>query len=412
MRIAHILRKYNPTEWGGTETAIERLLDGLRAHQAEVVLYCPKRAEQFSRDPLVEAGHVVKRFRAFLPVWGLSADQQRQLISTGGNLMSLDLMWKLRREPALSIIHTHTLNRLGGIASSIARFRRIPLVVTIHGGVLDLPAAVRAKLVEPLQGGVEWGKVLGWLLRSRRVLDDADAIITCNRTEAALLQQRYPDKIIFVQPHGVPARQFEENQRAAPRKAWPEILGKTLLLAVGRIDPVKNQTWLVQQMPRVLRQHPKAHLVIAGACTDEAYGKVLKKEIRNLGLEPNVTLTGGLSPGDPELIGLFQEAAVVVLPSLSETFGLVILESWAAGTPVLSSRTSGAADLIRESQNGWFFDLDAPESFHARLRQVLDDPEQARQAGESGRRRVRDEFDCRALAGRVKYLYEELIGDS
>lgn len=409
MRIAHILRKYNPAEWGGTETAVKRLLDGLTAQHAQVVVFSPKRPEKFEHDPFTESGYLVKPFRAFIPVWGLSESQKKQLVAVGGNLLSFDLIWKLQRERPLSIIHSHTLNRLGGIAATVARLRRIPFVVTVHGGVLDLPAAVRAKLAEPLEGGLEWGKVFGWLVRSRRVLDEADAIITCNRTEATLLREKFPGKIVLAQPHGVPACDYQQDRREAALRAFPGLQDKTVLLAAGRIDPVKNQGWLVQQLPRVLATHSNVHLVIAGACTDESYGKLLKKEIRNLGLEEKITLTGGLPAGDPRLIGLFQSAAVVLLPSLSETFGLVILEAWAAGRPVLSSRTSGAVELIRPDENGWTFDLTEPEAFQGLLNSALANPERLTEMGQRGRHRVVSEFDCQLLAKRIRHLYQELI---
>jgi glycosyltransferase involved in cell wall biosynthesis len=106
-----------------------------------------------------------------------------------------------------------------------------------------------------------------------------------------------------------------------------------------------------------------------------------------------------------------QEAEVLLLPSLSETFGLVILEAWAAGTPVMASRTSGALDLVRPGENGWLFDLANPDAFHACLDEVLDHPERARQLTETGQRRVQTEYDCHVLAGRMKLLYEELIGE-
>jgi alpha-maltose-1-phosphate synthase len=411
MRIAHILRKYYPAEWGGTETAVHRLLGGLRTHGAESVVYAPKRSERFERDPLREAGHQVIPFRTFVPVWGLSPERRKQLIAVGGNLMSFDLLWKLRRAPQLSVIHTHTLNRLGGIAATVARKRRLPLVVTIHGGVLDMPAAVKEQLLEPLRGGLEWGKIFGWILRSRQVLDRADAIITCNQTEAGLLREKYPDKLIVTQPHGVDAGIYTEDHRAAACDAYPEVRHALTLLVVGRIDPVKNQAWVLQQMPRALDRFPALHLVLAGACTDEAYGKAVKKEIRNLGLESRVTLTGGLPANDPRLIGLFQHARAVVVPSLSETFGLVILEAWAAGTAVISSRTSGALGLIRCSEEGRLFDLGQPEIFHACLDDMMGYPERARAIGLAGQKRVQKEFDSALLSGRVKLLYEELLGE-
>lgn len=410
MRIAHILRKYNPAEWGGTETAVARLLNGLRGGGVDAVVYCPAIGPDGAAtpDPLAEAGHRVERFRACVPVWGISKEQRRQLVSIGGNLMSFDLMKRLRRAPGLSVIHTHALNRLGGIALTVARARGLPLVVTIHGGVLDLPDAVRQKLAEPLRNGFEWGKVFGWLLRSRQVLARADAIFTCNRREAALLKEKHPRKIIIAQPHGVPARLYLTDHRAEAERAFPHLSGQRILLAAGRIDPVKNQVWLVRQLPRLLERHADAHLVFAGACTDESYGKLLKKEIRNLGLEACATLTGGLAPESPELIGLFQRAAAVLVPSITETFGLVILEAWAAGAPVISSRTSGALELVREGENGWLFDLEAPDAFHAAAHEALAQPDKARALAEAGRQRAEVDFDCAVLARRVRRVYEEL----
>ena len=60
-------------------------------------------------------------------------------------------------------------------------------------------------------GGLEWGKLFGALLRSRRLLKDADAVVTCNRKEAALLKEKQTCKRIVVQPHGVPI--YTEGRR-------------------------------------------------------------------------------------------------------------------------------------------------------------------------------------------------------
>src|SRR5258708_27721287 len=89
MRVAHVLRKYNPAEWGGTETAIQQLFTGLRKHGVESVVFCPQIKNHFAADPLAEAGCAVKRFRAFLPVLGLSSAERQQQIAACGNLMSL-----------------------------------------------------------------------------------------------------------------------------------------------------------------------------------------------------------------------------------------------------------------------------------------------------------------------------------
>jgi starch synthase len=409
MQVAHLLRKYNPSEWGGTETAVKRLCDGLRAHQVQSMAFCPQLESTPDDDPMAEAGHSIRRFRACVPVWGISPENRKALVSMGGNLMSFGLIWDLWREPGISLVHAHTQNRLGGIGLTVSRLRNIPLVVSIHGGVLDLPAAARDHLAAPLQGGFEWGKVLGAPLRSRRVLEEANAIITCNKKEAQLLRQKYPQQNIMVQPHGVSATDYEKDQRPAAFAAFPSLVGRKILLMAGRIDTVKNQNWVVNEAPCLVKKFPELLFVMAGSVTDQPYAAAIERDIKKLGLGDHFLLTGGLPPGDPRLIGLFQAARALVLPSLSEPFGLVILESWASGTPVIASSTSGALELIEEGKTGWLFDLKDPDGFHVAAANALTHPIVAKRMGEAGQQVVKANYDTVVLAGRVKRLYEQLI---
>jgi starch synthase len=410
MRTVHILRKYNPAEWGGTETAIHRLFDGLRKQDVASIVYSPRiESNRNVRDPLQAAGCQMEQFTAFVPIWGISQQEKRQHISVGGNLMSFDLIPSLWRQKDISLVHTHTLGRIGAIGMRFAKSRKVPLVVTIHGGVLDLPEQVKKSFHHPVRKGVEWGRLFGLLLGTHQLLDDADAIITCNPREAELWQQKFPAKPIVVQPHGVPMELYQKDQRAAAHTAFPHLSGRRILLSLGRIDFIKNQAWLVEQAQEIFKNHPNTVLVLAGACTDEKYGKMIEKRIHELGLEERIFLTGGLPPGDPRLIGLLQGAETLILPSLSETFGLVLLEAWATGTSVISSRTSGASALIKNGENGWMFDLENPQSFHEAVEQTLANPERRKKLAEAGGSLVATEYNTDVLAGRMKSLYQQLI---
>jgi alpha-maltose-1-phosphate synthase len=360
-------------------------------------------------DPIQEAGHELKRYKAFIPVINLSEEQRAQMIAVGGNLMSFDLLAGLLAQRGLSVVHTHALNRIGGIARTAANLRKLPLVATIHGGVLDLPKSVQQTFSAHLEGGFEWGKIFGALLKSRAVLSQADAIVTCNPREAELQKEKFPNKRIIVQPHGVPIAKYQKDCRALVMDAYPTLANRKIILIVGRVDPVKNQGWVLVQMPRILEQHPDAVLVIAGACTDELYGKALRKEVRRLGIEQKVLFTGGLPPGDARLIGLMQSASVVVVPSLSETFGLIILEAWGASAPVVSSRTSGALSLMKEEENGHLFSIENEEEFHRGVNRILGDAQHGRRMAENGHRLTAQEYDTSILSRRIKLLYEEII---
>jgi len=223
------------------------------------------------------------------------------------------------------------------------------------------------------------------------------------------MQQRHPDRRVVMQPHGVPAAIYETDYRAEARMAFPQIVGRDVLLSVGRIDPVKNQRFLIDQLPELIQRHPQALLVLAGPCTDEIYGRELERRIDELGVRRHVLLTGKLPPADPRLIGLMQEARLALLQSISETFGLVILEAWAAGTPAVSSRTSGASALIEHGRTGWLFDLDQPAGFHDAVDAVFRQGDQVQEVVVRARERVVKDYDTRVLAAGLKGLYEQLM---
>ena len=279
------------------------------------MVYCPRIDNCRHDDPLLRSGYSVQRFKAFVPVLGMSASRKRQLISVGGNLMSFDLVASLWQEQDVALIHSHALGRIGGIARAIARARQVPFVVSIHGGVFDLPEKIKESFNAPVTSGWEWGKLFGFLFQSHRLFVDADAILTCNAREAAQIAQRLPGKRVVVQPHGVPTSLYQEDHRTTALEAFPRLQGRKVLLSAGRIDPIKNQHWLLEQAPEIFQKHPDAFLVLAGPCTDEPYGTRIDRMIEAAGLQDRVLLTGGLPSDDPRLIGLMQQAEVLLLPS-------------------------------------------------------------------------------------------------
>jgi alpha-maltose-1-phosphate synthase len=409
MRTLQLLRKYDPSEWGGTESAVSRMLHGLGEEDVESVLYCPRPRSGASGQPPAAKGCTLKYFKAHVPVWGLTAQERRQFACIGGNLFSFDLMGAMWREPRVQLIHSHTLGRLGAIADTVARRRHVPFVVTIHGGYLDLPKQLKKEFRTPERRGFDWGRLFGFLLRSRHMLEHADAILTCNPKEAALLRVRFPGKRIQVQPHGVPVEGYKSDARNLALEAWPRLRGRRLLVCVGRVDPVKNQLWLVDQVPELCKRDPTFLLVLAGPCSDESYRNLLWQRVAELGVDHAVMFTGGLPPGDPRLTGLFQLAGLAVLPSVSETFGLVLLEAWAAGAAVMASRTSGAMALVRHGENGWLFDLERPESFHEAARVALNGCGLRERFGAAGRAMVQAQYDVPVIGRRTRQLYYQLI---
>jgi len=181
MKVIHVPRRFVRSEWGGAETVILQIGKRLLAMGHETEIFCPNALASADRETV--DGVDVTRFPYFYPYLGLSAEAKKRLDHKAGNLFSFALMRALQRVPDLDLVHLHTGKRLGGICRRVARGRRIPYVISLHGGVFDVPEEEARTWTEPTQGAFEWGKALGWWVGSRRVLDDAAAILCVGKRE-------------------------------------------------------------------------------------------------------------------------------------------------------------------------------------------------------------------------------------
>ena len=113
------------------------------------------------------------------------------------------------------------------------------------------------------------------------------------------------------------------------------------VLCVARIDRQKNQMMLVEALAR----RPGMTLRLVGPVTQRDYEAELRTRARELGVEDRLSLSGALAPGSRELAAEYLGADVFVLPSRHEPFGIVVLEAWAAGLPVVASDVGGLGRL-------------------------------------------------------------------
>lgn len=388
---------------------LSQVLDGLREHGVDSVVFCPE-PEKPDENAFTSRGEAsLQYFHTCLPIWGLPRQRRQTLKTAGGDLMSFDLLRMLRSAPALDIIHVYATGLVGALSRRAAKLRGIPCVVTLTDESFDLPETEGPAFSRRPFWSCDWSRLTGFLLRSHRLLDDADAIITSCQAEFGLLKERYPEKRLHFVPHALSIQRYETDCREQAANAFPEVAGRKVILCLARIEPSSNQQWLLYQVPAILSEYPDALVVFAGPCVDVAYRHTLQQSIDAMGLHKAVLMAGSLPSGDPRLIGLMQHASALVLPSVVEPSGLAITEAWAAGLPVIASRTAGSSSFIHHDYDGWLFDLANPHTFHEGLRHVLDSPHVASRYVTAGCTKVRNEFDHCLVAERLKAIYEELL---
>jgi glycosyltransferase involved in cell wall biosynthesis len=407
MRTIQIPRRFVRSEWGGTETVVWETSRRLIALGHPTTVICPRALTSKERE--IVAGVPVRRVSYFYPYVGLTAEARRQLDLKGGNMFSFELMQMLR-ESGADVLHLHTGKRIGGIARHVARERGIPYVVSLHGGVYDVPSEEAAAWTRPTRGTLEWGKLLGWWVGSRRVLEDAAAVICVSREECARAQKALPRQRVYHLPNGVDVDRFRAGDGTRFRRKHGIPVGSPVILTVGRIDSQKNQLLGVQALSE-MGGDQLPHLVIVGPVTDSEYLSRLQAEIRRRGLSDRVTMICGLEPDSQELVDAYHAADVFFLPSVHEPFGIVILEAWAAGRPVAASRVGGIPDFVRHGRDGLLFDPYRPGDAIAALRRLLTNATLRERLAAEGQRVAEREFGWDRVTQKLHTLYDSLLAE-
>jgi phosphatidylinositol alpha-1,6-mannosyltransferase len=197
--------------------------------------------------------------------------------------------------------------------------------------------------------------------------------------------------------------------------------GRDYLLIVGRMaatERYKGHDQLLHAMtcmpamldgartrPRVDGELPP-RLVIAGDGDDRPRLEALAA---TLGLAGHVLFTGFVS--EATLAELYDRAAVFVMPSRGEGFGLVYLEAMRAGRPCVAARASAAAEIVADGETGLLVDPLDPDAIAGALSRLLAAPELARAMGEAGRRRLERLFTPRRFRERLWPLLDRLTGE-
>lgn len=261
------------------------------------------------------------------------------------------------------VLHAHYW--LSGVAGAELKERwGIPLVVSFHTLARVKDVASTGERPEPV-------------FRKRgedRVIAAADRIIAPTSTERRQLIELYgadPARI-HVTPPGVDLERFRPGDREAARTRFGLPEAPTIVF-VGRLQPFKGTDVAVNALARLDRLVPDAQLVVAGG--DSPSGKRgervrLTLQARRLGVSERLRFLEPV-PHD-ELPDLYRAADVVVVPSASESFGLVALEAQACGTPVVATDVGGLRLTVRDGETGYLVGRE-PGAFAAALSRVLAD---------------------------------------
>lgn len=242
------------------------------------------------------------------------------------------------------------------------------------------------------------------------VMRCSDVVLASCTVEAAQVVELYhadPGQIRVVAP-GVDHAFFGPGHRAQARRALGLAQGVPLLLFVGRLQPLKR----VETAVEVVAGIEGARLVVIGGPSGPhagSYRRQLEQRIEDSGVTERVTF---VAPQPHELLSSYYRAAdVCLVPSHSESFGLVALEAAACGTPVVASAVGGLTTLVDHGRTGFLVEDADPADFVRAVRRLVDDPLLAERMGSAAVVRAR-RYTWAQAAAVLRSTYDELaVGD-
>lgn len=195
----------------------------------------------------------------------------------------------------------------------------------------------------------------------------------------------------------------EASEATDVRSKW-ELGDGLVFLNVGRYIPAKAQLDLIEAMAYAVRELPDAQLLIVGWGKHE---NELRRAVREHGLEENITITGRQHP----IHAYYRTADVFVLPSVRESFGIVLLEAMAADLPVVATDVQGIPEIVEDGRTGLLVPPRSPQQLADAMLQ-LRDPKRRERLGKAGYEKARNEFDIKQTVEQHLGLYRELSADA
>ncbi len=223
----------------------------------------------------------------------------------------------------------------------------------------------------------------------QRLVRGLDCIVAATEHERRLLMQIYrvPATRVAVVPLGVDLDQFQPRPQAEARAALGIAPEERMVLAIGRIEPLKGFDILIRSIAQLSDRRSVVLSIIGGDDRASRELAALRAVAEEVGVADHVRLLGP-RPHE-ELPAYYNAADVVAVPSFYESFGLVAVEAMASGVPVVASRVGGLASTVADGRTGYLIPWRCPEPFAEKIELLLRNEELRRALGRAAAERMR-----------------------
>ena len=302
-------------------------------------------------------------------------------------------IWLWQNIRNYDLLHIHGIfSYAPSIAMAIARCQKVPYIVRPLGQLCtwSLQQSARKKQI--------YLKII-----EKANLNHSQSIhftSVAEQQEAALLNLTSPN---FIIPHGlaIPDTIPHADQRLRQHFNLP--IDEPIILFLSRLHPKKGLDYLIPALGKL--SHYRFTFIVAGS-GDSDYEAEVKTLVKIHGIE-RITHFAGFVKGEIKDL-LIQGADIFALTSHSENFGISVLESLAAGTPVIITPGVALSDLVQQQQLGYVTELNI-NAIAATIENFLDHPQESKKMGYRAREFILDNYTWDKIASKMIFVYENII---
>ncbi len=380
---------------GGMNVYVRELVGALAQAGVDCTTYVRRSSPDLPSQTVVEPGFRVVHIDAGDP------DLPKEHLPDVVDEFADGVRRHIESNGGIDVIHANYW--LSGVAGHRLKHElNVPLVTTFH-----TLARVKA------EGGDH--EPVGRELAEATIIGCTDTIcVSCDEEERQFrrLYGNPPGRVEIVAP-GVDHAFFAPGDRTGARSALGlGIVDEPMLLFVGRIQPLKGPEVAVRALAHLRVTHPSAKLVVVGGASGAAGDQAVQSLHRLIGELGLVDAVFFVHPQPHHLLSSYYRAAdVVVVPSRSESFGLVALEAAACGTPVVAAAVGGLLTLVDHAGSGFLVPGRDPVVYAAYIDEILSNPKLAVEMSMNATLKSRN-YTWAHAARQLVSLYAELIDRS
>jgi glycosyltransferase involved in cell wall biosynthesis len=381
MRKIKVCQVITRMDWGGSPDVLRLLCWKLDPDIYELKIFIGSTSHPSEKTRLF--------FAAFEPQITFVPELKRE-IDLWNDWLAFWKLFRVFKKEKFDIVHTHTA-KAGALGRLAACLAGVPAIIhTPHGhnfyGYFNRFFSAAIILIEKFLSIFTCKiMVLTQLERNDylkfRVAGDKKIILIYMGLEL--------DKFIGQNP-----QKFRSNLNIDP--------SEKLVGFVGRLDPIKGAQVFVRAAGLCLKADTRAKFILAG---EGALRRKLEESAESAGFNGRVIFVGWRE----DVADVMSALDILVLPSLNEAAGMVLIEAQSLGVPVIASNVGGIPEMIKQGQTGILVPANDPEALASAIKELLSDPQRLQAMSEAGRSWVKSRFKAEDMTARIIDVYFQAL---